>query len=97
MSVKRFSVIFSNDQSFSVLIIAISALKIAEFLLCKNIDHGSFSSEEVTSIEKYKMCINYQFWNILKNLFESLDQFGVYMIIAECRKDVNPGKLTQNY
>ena len=39
------------------------------------------------------MCINYQFWIILKNLFTSLNQSGVSMIIAESSKDVNPGNL----
>ena len=38
------------------------------------------------------MCINYQFWIILKNLFTSLNQSGVSMIIAESSKDVNPGR-----
>ena len=37
------------------------------------------------------MCINYQFWIILKNLFTSLNQSGVSTIIAESSKDVNPG------
>ena len=38
------------------------------------------------------MCINYQFWIILKNLFTSLNQSRVSMIIAESSKDVNPGR-----
>ena len=37
------------------------------------------------------MCITYQFLNILKNLFESLNQFEVSMIIAESSKDVKLG------
>ena len=85
------SEIFSNDQIFSFLIIAVSALKIAEFLFWNNTDHGSFSSETVIFIEIHAMCINYQFWIILKNLFTSLNQSGVSMIIAESSKDVNPG------
>ena len=91
IGVKRCSVLFSNDQRFSVLIIAVSALKIAEFLLCNNTDHGCFSSEAVIFIEIHAMCINYQFWIILKNLFTSLNQTGVSMILAESSKDVNPG------
>ena len=89
--VKRCSVIFTNDQRFSVLIIAVSALKIAEFLLCNNTDHGCSSSETVIFIEIHALCINYHFWNILKSLFASLNQFGVSMIIIEIGKDVNPG------
>ena len=71
---------------------AVSALRIAEFLLCNNTDHGCFSSETVIFIEIYAMCINYQFWIILKNLSTSLNQSGVSMIIAESSKDVNQGK-----
>ena len=82
---------FSNDQRFSVLIIAVSAQKIAEFSLRNNTDHGCFSSETVIFIEIHAMCINYQFWIILKNLFTSLNQSGVSMIICESSKDVNPG------
>ena len=63
----------------------------AEFLLCNNTDHGCFSSETVIFIEIHAVCINYQFWIILKNLFTSLNQSGVSMIIAESSKDVNPG------
>ena len=63
----------------------------AEFLLCNNTDHGCFSSETVIFIEIHAMCINYQFRIILKNLFTSLNQSGVSMIIAESSKDVNPG------
>ena len=85
------SVIFNNDQRFSVLIIIVWALKIAEFLLCKHTDHGCFSSETVIFVEIHTMSINYQFWNILKNLFASLNQSGVFMIIAESSKDVNLG------
>ena len=91
ISVKRCSVIFSNNQSFSVLIITVSSLRIAEFLLCNNTDHGCFRSETVIFIEIHAMCINYQFWIILKNLFTSLSQSGVSMIIAESSKDVNLG------
>ena len=40
------------------------------------------------------MCINYQFWNILKIPFASLSQSGVSMIIVESSKDVNTGKIT---
>ena len=65
----------------------------AEFLLCNNTDHGCFSSETVIFIEILAMCINYQFWIILKNLFTSLNQSGVSMIIAESSKGVNPGEL----
>ena len=83
------TVIFSNDQRFSVLIIAVSALKIVEFLLSYNTDHGCFSSETVIFIEIHAMCINYQFWKNLKNLFASLNQSGVSIIIAENIKDVN--------
>ena len=72
---------------------AVSALKIAEFLLCNNTDHGCFSSKAVIFIEIHTMCINYQFWIILKNLSTSLNQSGVSMIIAESSKDVNPGFL----
>ena len=93
MSVKRCSVIFSNDQRFSVLIIAVSALKIAEFLLCNNTDHGCFNSVTVILIEIHAMCINYQFSNILKNLIASLIQSAVSMIIAESSKDINPDKV----
>ena len=50
MSVKLCSVIFSNDQRLSVLIIAVSALKVAEFLLCNNTDYGCLSSETVIFI-----------------------------------------------
>ena len=71
--------------------IAVSALQIADFLLCNNTDHGCFSSETVIFIEIRAMCINYQFCNILKNRFASLNQSGVSMIIAESSKDVNPG------
>ena len=39
----------------------------------------------------HAMCINYQFWNILKNLIASLSQTGASMIIAEIGKDDNPG------
>ena len=89
---------FSKDQRFSVLIIAVSALKIAEFLLCNNTDHGCFSSETVIFIEIHAICINYQFWIILKNLVTSLNQSGVSMIISENSKDVNPGLyIVQNY
>ena len=91
IGVKRCSLIFSNDQRFSVLIIAVSAPKIAEFLLRNNTDHACFSSETVIFIEIHAMCINYQFWIILKNLFTSLNQSGVSMIITESSKDVNPG------
>ena len=91
IGVKRSSLIFSNDQRFSVLIIAVSALKIAEFLLRNNTDYACFSSETVIFIEIHAMCINYQFWIILKNLFTSLNQSGVSMIITESSKDVNPG------
>ena len=35
------------------------------------------------------MCINYKFWNLLKNVFESLNLSAVSMIIAESSKDVN--------
>ena len=38
------------------------------------------------------MCINYQFWNILENLFEPLNESEVSMIIAENSKNINPGK-----
>ena len=89
--------IFSNDQRFSVLIIVVSALKIAEFLLCNNTDHGWFSSETVIFIEIHAMCINYQFWIILKNLFTSLNQSGVSMVITESSKDVNPGSNEQDF
>ena len=71
--------------------IAVSALQIADFLLCNNTDDGCFSSETVIFIEIRAMCINYQFCNILKNRFASLNQSGVSMIIAESSKDVNPG------
>ena len=91
IGVKRCSVLFSNDQRFSVLIIAVSALKIAEFLLCNNTDHRCFSSETVIFVEIHVMCINYQFLIILKNLFTSLNHSRVSMIIPESSKDVNPG------
>ena len=80
---------FSNDQRFSILIIAVSALKIAEFLLCNNTDHGCFSSETVIFIEIHAMCINYQFWIILKNLFTSLNQSGVSLIILKVIRTSN--------
>ena len=80
---------FARD-SFTVLIIAVSALKIAEFLLYNNTNHGCFSSETVIFIEIHAMCIIYQFRILLKNLFTSLNQSGVSMIIAESSKDVNP-------
>ena len=94
MSVKRCSAIFSNDQRFSVLIIAVSALKIAEFVLWNNTDHDCFSSETVIYNEINAVCIIYQFWIILKNLFTSLNESGVSMIIAESSKDVNPGVIS---
>ena len=61
ISVKQCSVIFINDRRFSALIIAVPALKISEFLLCYNTDHGGFSSETVIFIEIHAMRINYQF------------------------------------
>ena len=97
MSVKQCSVIFSSDQRFSALIIAVAALKVSEFLLCNNTGHGCFSSETVIFIEIHAMCINYQFWTILKNLFTSLNQSGVSMIIAESSKDVNSGYRRYHY
>ena len=42
-------------------------------------------------IEIHAICINYQFWNVLKNLFPSLNQSGISMIIAESSENVNPG------
>ena len=93
ISVKRCSIFFSNDQRFSVLIIAVSALKIAEFLLYNNTEHGCFNSVTVILIEIHAMCINYQFSKILKNLIASLIQSAVSMIIAESSKDINPDKL----
>ena len=96
ISLKRRSVIFCNDQRFSVPIIAVSALGIVELLLCNNTDHGCFSSKQsVIFIEIHAMCINYQSWNILKNLFASLNQSEVSMIIAESSKGVNPGEKVQ--
>ena len=88
---------FSNDQRFSVLIIAVSALKIAEFLLCNNTDHGCFSSEAVIFIEIHAMCVNYQFWIHLKILFTLLNQSGVSMTISESSKDVNPDQLCLSF
>ena len=87
----------SEVQSLSVisidfiLIRAVWALGIAEFLLFNTTDHGYFSSETEISIEISAMCVNDQFWKILKNLFESLNQSRVSMTIAESSKDVNPG------
>ena len=54
-----------------------------------------FSFETVIFIEIHGMCIKYQFWTILKNLFSSLNQSGVSMIIVESSKDVNPGNATR--
>ena len=94
---KQCSVTFSNNQRFSVLIIAISPLRFSEFVLCNNTDQGSFSSETATSIEIHAMQINYQFWNILKNPFKSLNQRGVSMIIANSSRDVNAGWVTETW
>ena len=91
ISPNRCSVVFRTDQRFTVLIIAVSALRIAKFLLCRNYDHGSFSCEIAISIENNVKCINNQFWNIRKKLFESLNQSAVSMIIAESSKGVNLG------
>ena len=65
--------------------------------MTRDFDHGYLSSETVIFIEIQAMCINYQFWNILKNLLASLDQSGVSMIIAESSKDVNPGFYPQKW
>ena len=57
-----------------------------------NTDHGSFSSETVISFKLHALWINNQLRNILKNLFESLNQSGVSMTIVKSTKDVvNPG------
>ena len=71
-----------------------SVLKIAECLPCINTGHGCSCFETAISIEIHAMRINYQSWNILKNLFESLNQSGVFIIIAENIKDVNPGMIS---
>ena len=71
---------------------SVLALKIAEFSICNNTYHGCFSCETVIFIEIHAMRINYQFWIILKNLFTSLNQSGVSMIIAESSEDVNPDR-----
>ena len=54
--------------------IAVSALRIAEFLLCYNTDHGCFSSETVIITEIHAMCIKYQtFWKIYLNRWIDLE------------------------
>ena len=81
---------FSNDQSFSILLIAVSALEIADFLLCNDTDHGCFSYETVIFVQDHAKCIKYQFWVFLKNLLTLLNQSLVSMTISEKSEDVNP-------
>ena len=72
--------------------IAVSALRNAELLHCYIIHYVCFSSETAISFVTRVMCIIYYlFRNILKNLFESLNQSIVSMIIAQSSKDVELG------
>ena len=106
---QKCSLMISRFQTFSVVLTDFShfqlgplifnsdknclALKIDEFILCNNIDHGCFCSKILISIEIHGTWINCQFWNILKNLFESLNQSEFSRIIAQSNKNINPGKV----
>ena len=57
VSDNQLSVIFRNDQRFLV-------LAGADFLLCRNTDHGCFCPETGIFIGFHAICINDQFWKL---------------------------------